>query len=98
MRDARVPGASSAWAPAWPRWAASSPTACRRGLGRGQLTDQPLGERRLLVPNLRIDTPIDLAGILDLAGKGESLKEEPVLVRADRDRRTLAVPGEPADR
>ena len=54
-------------------------------LGRGELTDQPLGERPLLVADLRLSAPVDLGRIVDLVGEVEPLEEEPVLVHADRD-------------
>ena len=62
-------------------------------LGAGQLTDQPFGERPLLVADLRIGAPVYLGRVLDLVGKVEPLEEEAVLVPADRDRRSLAAPG-----
>ena len=66
-------------------------------LGRGQLADQPLGQCPLLVADLGIGPPVDLARVLDLVGEVEPLKQEPVLVRTDRDGRRLAAPRERAD-
>ena len=66
-------------------------------LGRGQLANQPLRERPLLVADLWIGPTVDLARVLDLVGEVEPLKQEPVLVRTDRDGRRLAAPRERAD-
>ena len=49
-------------------------------LGRGELADQSLGERPLLVADLRLGAPVDLGRVVDLAREVEPLEEEPVLV------------------
>jgi hypothetical protein len=36
-------------------------------LGAGELGDQPLGERPLLVADLRLGAPVDLGRVVDLA-------------------------------
>jgi hypothetical protein len=46
----------------------------------GQLANQPLGERSLLVADLRRGTLVDLGRVLDLVGEIESLEQGPVLV------------------
>jgi hypothetical protein len=67
-------------------------------LGAGELTDQPLGQRPLLVANLRLGALVDFGRVLDLIGEVEPLEKEPVLVHPDRDRCRLAAPRERADR
>jgi hypothetical protein len=53
-------------------------------LSRGELADQPLGERSLLVADLRLGAPVDLGLVVDLTREVELLKEEPVLMHPDR--------------
>ena len=49
-------------------------------LGPGQLADQPLGERPLLVADRRLGAPVDLGRVVDLAREVEPLEEESLLV------------------
>jgi hypothetical protein len=66
-------------------------------LGPGELPDQSLGECALLVADLRLGAPVDLANVVDLIREVEPLEEEAVLVDPERDRRGLAAPGESTD-
>jgi hypothetical protein len=59
-------------------------------LGPGELTDETLGERPLLIADLRLGAAVDLGRILGLGGKVEPLKEQFVLVHPDRDSEHLA--------
>jgi hypothetical protein len=63
-------------------------------LGPGELADQPLGERPLLVADLRSGTLVDLGRAVDLVGEVEPLEKKTTLVDPDPDRGRLAAPGE----
>jgi hypothetical protein len=53
-------------------------------LAPGELADQSLGERPLLVTDLRLGAPVDLDRVVNPGGEVEPLEEEAVLVPSNK--------------